>query len=104
MNEETDPNFKLTEEDVRQAKLVQQMRMHAGFPVLVEFWNVQREAIISAGKTAAKSKDAAIASGYWMELAGFDKACAIIEKVAARAENATEIEKLEKEGKDLAQQ
>lgn len=88
----------LTQEDVRQAKLVDALRMHAGFPVLVEFWNVQREEIIKLGRNAAKTKDSATAAGYWMMLDGFDKAVTIIERIAARATQDVEMKELEKEG------
>lgn len=94
----------LTEEDIRQGKLVEILRQSAGYPVIVEFWNVQREAIIHAGKQAAKKKDEFNAAGYWMMLDGFDKACTMIDKIALRAEESLEAEGLEKEGRRRANQ
>jgi hypothetical protein len=102
MNLDIDNGDELTQEDVRQAKLVDALRLNVGFPVLVEFWNVQREQIIKLGRQAAKTKDSATAAGYWMMLDGFDKAVTIIEKIAARANQDIELKELEKEGEQHA--
>lgn len=93
---------KLSAEDIRQGRLVEHMRQHPGFPVLVEFWNAQREALIAAGKAAAKKKNEFDARAFWCTLDGFDKACSMVEKIASRAEAQVEREQLEKEGSTLA--
>jgi len=95
---------KVTPEDLRQAKLVLAMRMHPGYEVLVQFWDVQREVILKLGRQAAKTKDSQGAASYWMMLDGFEKACSMVEKIAQRADGAADIDTLEKEGKNLAQQ
>lgn len=93
----------LSAEDIAQGRLVEQMRQHSGYPILVEFWNAQREAIIANGKQAAKKKDEFNAAGYWMMLDGFDKACSMVDRVAARSEGEQAMDELEKEGRRRAE-